>query len=127
VDRVYKDGIPSARKALEKLKQKFSGFDSRTDWTKLRIDPLLDHTRSLERLLRSPKFSRETSRLTRGVVMFHSDLVYLQENVKALKTILQSERKPHLPKPRFPGGRRRRQAPKGHRGIAAREPARGRM
>jgi len=30
-----------------------------------------------------------------GVVMFHSDLVYLRENVKALKEILKVERKSH--------------------------------
>ncbi len=93
MDRVYKAGIPAQRKALELLKEAFSELGSGTDWTRLRIDPLLEHARSLERLLRSPKFSRETSRLTRGVVMFHSDLVYLRENVKALKAILDTGRK----------------------------------
>ncbi len=96
MDRVYKADIPATRKALEELKEKFSGLDSRTDWTKLRIEPLLEHARSLEGLLRSPKFSRETSRLTRGVVMFHSDLVYFRENVKALKAILEAEKKSRI-------------------------------
>jgi len=32
-----------------------------------------------------------TARLRRGVVMFHSDLIYLRENVKALKEILKIE------------------------------------
>jgi len=93
MDRSYKEDIPRARKALEELKKKFSGVASTTDWTKLRIEPLLDHVKSLERVLRSPKFARETARLRRGVVMFHSDLIYLRQNVKALKDILEVETK----------------------------------
>src|SRR5438105_174260 len=95
MDRSYKEDIPSTRRALEELKKEFSSVASTTNWTKLRIEPLLDHVKSLERLLRSPKFARETARLRRGVVMFHSDLVYLRENVKALKGILEVERKSH--------------------------------
>jgi hypothetical protein len=91
MDRSYKEDIPKNRRALDQLKKEFSGVASTTDWTKLRIEPLLEHAKFLERLLRSPKFSRETSRLRRGVVMFHSDLVYLRENVKALKEILKIE------------------------------------
>jgi hypothetical protein len=93
VDRVYKGDIPAARRALERLKAEFSRFDSKTDWRRLRIQPLLEHARSLERLLRSPRFARETSRLPRGVPMFRSDLVYLRENIRALRAILASERK----------------------------------
>ena len=93
MDRVYKEDIPASRRALEELKRQFSSLDSRTDWSKLRIEPLLEHARTLERLLRSPKFSRETSRLRRGVVMFYSDLVYFRENLKALKEILKAESK----------------------------------
>ena len=74
MDRSYKEDIPKTRRALEKLRKEFSGVVSATDWTKLRIEPLLDHVKSLERLLRSPKFARETAWLRRGVVMFHSDL-----------------------------------------------------
>jgi hypothetical protein len=85
MDRSYKEDIPRTKETLEELKKEFSGVASPTDWTKLRIEPLLDHVKSLERLLRSPKFARETARLRRGVAMFHSDLVYLRENVKALK------------------------------------------
>ena len=95
MDRSYKEDIPKTKRALEKLKKEFADVASATDWTKLRIEPLLDHVKSLERLLRSPKFARETARLRRGVVMFHSDLVYLRENVKALKGILEVERKSH--------------------------------
>jgi hypothetical protein len=95
MDKVYKSDIPQKRRELQELKRQFSGVASTTDWIKLRIDPLLEHAKSLEKLLRSPKFSRETSRLTRGVVMFHSDLVYLRENVNALKAILQAERTSH--------------------------------
>jgi len=93
MDRSYKEDIPRARKALEELKKKFSGVASTTDWTKLRIEPLLDHVKSLERVLRSPKFARESSRLRRGVEMFHSDLIYLRQNVKELKDILEVETK----------------------------------
>lgn len=92
MDRSYKEDIPKLRKALEVLKEEFSGVASATDWTRLRIDPLLDHAQSLEGLLRSPKFAREVARLRRGVVMFHADLTYLRENVKALKEILAAER-----------------------------------
>jgi hypothetical protein len=95
MDRSYKEDIPRARRALQELKKEFSGVASTTDWTKLRIEPLLDHVRSLELLLRSPKFARETARLRRGVVMFHADLIYLRENVKALKEILAVEKSPH--------------------------------
>jgi hypothetical protein len=99
MDRSYKEDIPKTKMALEKLKKKFSGVASTTDWAKLRIEPLLNHVRSLERLLLSPKFARETARLRRGVVMFHSDLAYLRENVKALKEIFQIESKLHPHRP----------------------------
>jgi len=95
MDRSYKEDIPKAKRDLEELKKVFSGVASTTNWTKLRIEPLLDHVKSLERLIRSPKFARETARLRRGVVMFHSDLVYLRQNVKALKEILKIESKLH--------------------------------
>ena len=95
MDRSYKEDIPKAKRALEELKREFSGIASTTDWTKLRIEPLLDHVKCLEQFLRSPKFARDTARLRRGVVMFHSDLVYLRENVKALKEILEVERRSH--------------------------------
>jgi len=99
MDRSYKEDIPKAKRALEELKKEFSGVASTTDWTQLRIEPLLDHVQCLERLLRSPRFAREIARLRRGVVMFHSDLVYLRENVKALKKILQVEMRPHRGQP----------------------------
>jgi hypothetical protein len=106
MDRTYKEDIPSTRRALEELKKELSGVASTTDWTKLRIEPLLDYVKSLERLLRSPKFARETVRLRRGVVMFHSDLVYLRENVRALKEILALERRSHRRRPVRPAPRR---------------------
>ena len=95
MDRSYKEDIPKAKRDLEELKKVFSGVASTTNWTKLRIEPLLDHVKYLERLLLSPRFARETARLRRGVVMFHSDLVYLRQNVKALKEILKIESKLH--------------------------------
>jgi hypothetical protein len=115
VDRVYKEGIPAAIGALEELKEEFSAADSTTDWKKLRVEPLLEHARSLERLLRSPEFSRETSRLRRGVAMFHSDLVYLRDNIKALRLILRAESVSRPDKRVAHRGRRGRQAPKGIR------------
>jgi hypothetical protein len=94
VDRVYKAELPRLRNALEKLRENFSNLDSsKTDWTKLRIEPLLKHLDSLEQLLHSEEFSGEFSRLRKGVRLFHSDLVYLRENVKGLEKVLQSEKK----------------------------------
>jgi len=92
MDRVYKADIPASRKALEDLERGFSRSEAATDWNALRVRPLLEHARNLERLLLSPRFARETSRLRTGVVMFHSDLVYLRENIKALRGILKSAR-----------------------------------
>jgi hypothetical protein len=88
VDRVYKSDIPAAVAALEALRESFSRIDSPTDWASLRIDPLLAHARSLERVLKSKRFAAEAGRLRRGVSMFRSDLVYLRENVKALRAEL---------------------------------------
>src|SRR6516165_9719939 len=99
MDRSYKEDIPRAKRALEELRNEFSSVASTTDWKKLRIEPLLDHAKSLERVLRSPKFARETARLRRGVVMFHADLICLRENVKALKEILAVERRSHRGRP----------------------------
>src|ERR1700741_5337014 len=104
MDRSYKEDIPKTKRALEELKKEFAGLASTTNWTKLRIEPLLNHLKSLEWLLRSPKFARETARLRRGVVMFHSDLVYLRENVKALKEILAVEKTPPRPAGEGPRG-----------------------
>ena len=92
VDRVYKNDLPELRKALERLREDFADLGSKTDWAGLRIEPLLKHSKSLEELLGSEEFSGEFSRLTKGVEMFHSDLVYLRTNVTALKKILQSEK-----------------------------------
>lgn len=93
VDRVYKGDLPKLRSTLEVLKQEFSNLSLKTNWTALRIEPLLKHVVSLEKLLESEKHSQEFSRLTRGVEMFHSDLVYFRTNIKGLKRILLSERK----------------------------------
>ena len=91
VDRVYKAGIPALRKDLQKLRTDLTRLDSRTDWVKLRVDPLLRHAQELERQLKS----QGSSRLTKGVRLFHSDLVYLRENVNGLSEILRSETKAH--------------------------------
>lgn len=93
MDRVYKGAIPELRKTLERLREEFSREDSRTDWVHLRIDPVLQHAKELERLVGSREFSQEFSRLTKGVALFHSDLVYLRTNVQTLQSLLRSERK----------------------------------
>jgi hypothetical protein len=93
VDRVYKKQLPEFRNALGKLREDFSEADSRTDWIRLRIEPLTKHLESLEHLLESEEHAQEFSRLTKGVELFHSDLVYFRTNVKGLKKILQSEKK----------------------------------
>jgi len=99
----------SLDRSLADLREEFAGLTTRTDWGELRIEPLLQHARSLQRVLRSPKFSRETSRLTNGVVMFRADLIYLRENVKALKAILESEKNSSSRRPVASGGQRARQ------------------
>lgn len=92
VDRVYVADLPRLRKDLERLKDEFSKLDSpKTDWTRLRIEPLLKHLDTLEHLIRSPEFSQEIARLRMGAGMFHSDLIYLRENVKQLEKVLESE------------------------------------
>ena len=94
VDRVYKKDLPRLRDTLEKLREGFSNLGStKTDWTRLRIEPLLKHLEVLERLLHSREFSGEFSHLTKGVELFHSDLVYFRINVKGLEKLLQSEEK----------------------------------
>jgi hypothetical protein len=118
VDRVYKKDIPALIATLEDLKDEFAGLATRTDWVQLRIEPLLHHSRSLLRILRAPEFSRETSRLTKGVAMFRSDLIYLRENVKALKAILESEKKSISRRPAASASQRVTQAAGRRRGIA---------
>lgn len=88
MDRVYKADIPEKRKALEKLRAEFSQLHSQTDWTKLRVEPLLLHVKQLEQRLKS----QSSTRLSKGVKLFHSDLVYLRANVNGLKEILRSEK-----------------------------------
>jgi hypothetical protein len=94
VDRVYKKDLPRLRNTLEKLREDFSNLGStKTNWTRLRIEPLLKHLEALQQLLNSREFSDEFSRLRKGVELFHSDLVYLRTNVKGLEKLLQSEKK----------------------------------
>ena len=94
VDRAYKNSLPRLRNDLEKLRNDFASLPSlNTNWTKLRIEPLLRHLDSLEQQLQSEEFAGESSRLTKGVEMFHSDLVYLRANVKGLEKVFQSEKK----------------------------------
>lgn len=93
VDRVYKGAFSSFRTELEELRAGFVRFETKTDWIRLRIEPLLKHIETLESIVRSKRFSREVSRLTRGVAMFHSDLVYLRLNIRELRKILSLARK----------------------------------
>jgi uncharacterized protein (UPF0216 family) len=93
VDRVYKHDLPRLRKTLEELRDGFSRIETRTDWSRIRIEPLLKHIESLEEVLASDDFSKESSRLTNGVAVFHSDLVYFRTNVQVLKKLLESETK----------------------------------
>jgi len=93
MDRVYRSDIPAHLKALEKLKADFAALKTETDWSRLRIEPLLAHVKYLDRLLRAKEFSRERSRLRRGVEMFHADLVYLRINIRGLKKLLADRRK----------------------------------
>jgi hypothetical protein len=91
---VYKAGLPGLGKKLEELRKDFAGLGPEgARWARLRIDPLISHTRTLEHLITSEEFSGESSRLRKGVVLFHSDLVYLRQNVLGLQKLLQSERR----------------------------------
>jgi hypothetical protein len=92
VDRAYLESLPEFRTTLRRLRSEFSRLDTRTDWVGLRVDPLLRHVRSLEAVLRSPRFSKESARLRRGVSMFHSDLVYLRHNLRELEALLAVEK-----------------------------------
>lgn len=103
VDRVYKADLPALRKRLELLRENFSRLRLKTNWNKLRIDPLLKHAMSLERVWSAEEFSQESSRLTRGVAMFHSDLVYFRTNVRALEEALEVAQKVSGPKRPGPG------------------------
>jgi hypothetical protein len=47
VDRVYKGGIPELRKDLEKLRDDFLNLGSKTNWVKMRIEPVLRHAETL--------------------------------------------------------------------------------
>ena len=96
MDRVYLANIPKYKTMLAKLKSEFSALTTTTDWAKLRVEPLLAHVRSLDQLLRSPRFSSEIARLRKGVVMFHADLVYLRTNIDALQKILDHEKRKRI-------------------------------
>ncbi len=93
VDRVYKGAIPSFRTELEELKRESSRLRSRTDWNRLRVEPLIRHVASLERILESERFGAEIARLRRGMGMFRSDRVYLRTNLSALQDTLPREKK----------------------------------
>lgn len=90
MDRSYQADIPRYRAILQEMRKEFRGLPSTTDWVRLRIEPLLAHVARLDRLLKSPRFARETARLRRGVGMFHADLVYLRTNIAGLKAILKA-------------------------------------
>lgn len=92
MDKSYKEDIPKYKATLRHLRREFSRLNTSTDWATLRIDPLIKHVTRLERLLSSPEFAREHSRLRNGVAMFRSDLVYLRANIKALKDRLAAEK-----------------------------------
>jgi hypothetical protein len=96
MDRVYKQGIPGVVKSLENLRDQFVGVDSKADWIRLRIEPLLEHARLLDQLIRSREFVRETARLRAGVGMFHADQVYFGDNIRGLRKVLTSEPKAAL-------------------------------
>jgi hypothetical protein len=93
VDRVYKQSLPKIRQALVQLQKSFTKLGSDTDWARLRVEPVLRHLRSLERVMESRRFSGEFSRLKKGVVLFHSDLEYFRTNVKGLTQLLQTEKR----------------------------------
>ena len=98
VDRVYRSDLPALRKAFSELRSEFSRLEGRSDWVRLRIDPLLRHVERLERLV--PLL--DSSPLRGGVSMLHSDLVYLRENLRGLQARLAAAQQ----RRRRPGSRR---------------------
>lgn len=81
------------RNRLVNLRADFAGLDPPgAAWARLRIDPLLQHLDNIEHLIHSDEILGEFSRLTKGVEPFHSDPVYLRQNVKGLQKLLLSER-----------------------------------
>ena len=96
MDRVYKRGIREVARTLQDLRDQFAALDSKTDWTRLRVEPLLDHAKELTSLIESREFARETARLRSGVEMFHADLVYFGDNIRGLKRALTAEQKAAL-------------------------------
>lgn len=99
MDKSYKEDIPKYRRILQEMRHEFARAGASTDWGSLRIKPLLAHVARLEKMLEAPQFSREATRLRKGVGMFHADLVYLRANIRELKAILEAERrKPGPPK-----------------------------
>lgn len=93
VDRVYKGAIPKFRSELEEVREGFAALPTTIDWNRLRVEPLLSHVSALEAVLESRRHAAQITRLTRGVSMFHSDLVYLSHNLKELQKILDREMK----------------------------------
>jgi hypothetical protein len=93
VDRVYKASLPEFRIRLEKLREEFAALYPSSDWTSLRIEPLFRHLDSLERIAGSRAHAASFARLTKGVAMFHADLVYFRVNLEGLERILESERR----------------------------------
>lgn len=89
VDKVYQNAWTDFRRDLVKLKEEFAKIDVSTDWTRLRIDPLLEHLKLLENRVNSWR----DLHLRGAVPMLHSDLVYFRDNVRGLKKVLISERK----------------------------------
>lgn len=93
VDRVYKGAIPEFKSELEGIRREFAAIPTKTDWNRLRVEPLLEHAKALDAVLRSRRHAVQISRLTRGVSMFHSDLVYLNHNLKELRKTLEQEKR----------------------------------
>ena len=93
VDRVYKGAFRWFRAELEDLRDGFARIESKTDWDRLRIEPLMKHVDSLEAIMKSKRFAGEVARLRRGVSMFHSDLVYLRHNIRELRETLRLAQK----------------------------------
>ena len=88
MDRSYKEDIRKFKAALEQLKKNLSAHGTKTDWMQLRVEPLLEHVKRLDQILKSPRFAREAVRLREGVAMFRADLDYLRTNIKILKGII---------------------------------------
>jgi hypothetical protein len=80
----YLFNLKRLKKELEEIKDDFSKFDPLTDWTRAKVNPLLNHVGNLmESLKWFPRSLDEK--------LLEDDVKYFEENIKGLRIVLKSE------------------------------------